>query len=185
MLLLFLNAGVELLRPFEFGLQGAPTRARRRSCRQQLLFGEGALAGSAPPAGCWDQPGQRLSRCCTSRVRRASSVVIGAGHLACSGGRTSCPPGARRGPLRRGQGRPPPTGLQLGGDAAAEIARPASAAAKLLLVLEAGGEAQLLGSPSARGSPVHQATSPSRWLMAASACCSSRARLMGLDGDGE
>ena len=109
LLLLFPNAGVEFLRPFEFGLQGAPLALGGDLLRQQLLFGEGALLGLLLQlAKFGTKLGQRLLLLLHLQGEAGQLVVIGAGHLGLLGAGELLPLGAaHRGPPRAARAASP------------------------------------------------------------------------------
>ena len=160
LLLLFPNTGVELLRPFEFRLQGAPLALGGDLLRQHLLLGEGALLSLLLQlAKFGTKLGQRLLLLLHLQGEASQLVVIGAGHLGLLGAGELLALGSGRsvGCFGRGKGRLSLlTGLQLGGDAAVEIAQVLHQLLLLLLVFEAGGEADLLAHPLLAGRLVHQ-----------------------------
>ena len=160
LLLFFPNAGVELLRPLELGLLGAPLALGGDLLRQQLLLSEGVLLGLLFQfAKLGAKLGQQFLLLLHLQGEAGQLVVIGAGHLGLLGAGELLALGGGRtvGCLRCGQGRLPLlTSLLLGGDAAVEVAQVLHQLLLLLLVLEAGGEADLLAHPLLAGRLVHQ-----------------------------
>ncbi len=126
LLLLFPNAGIELLRPLELGLQGAPLALGGDLLCQQLLLGEGALLGLLLQLAKFGaELGQQFLLLLHLQGEAGQLVVIGAGHLGLLGAGEFLALGGGRtvGHLCGGKGRLPLlTGLQLGGDAAIEVA---------------------------------------------------------------
>ncbi|MNQ84936.1 hypothetical protein D3C85_1000810 [compost metagenome] len=113
--------------------------------------------------------------------------MIGAGHLGLLGAGKLFPPGRRlaMGCLGGGQRLLPlPAGLQLGGNPSVEIPQVLQQLTLLLLVLEAGGETQLLGDPVLPRLVVHQGHVAEPLLYGRQRLLLGPCPLMGLDGDG-
>ena len=154
------DAGIELLCPLEFGLQGAPFPLGGDLLRQQLLLGQRALLGlllefgKLRPKLC-----DHLLLLLHFQSEAGQLVVIGAGYLGLFGtGKLLALGGRGAVGLQGGIERRLSLGaaLQLGGNAAVEVAQVLHQLLLLLLVLEGGGEAHLLAHPLFAGRFIHQ-----------------------------
>ncbi len=154
------DAGIELLRPLEFGLQGAPFPFGGDLLRQQLLLGQRTLLGLLLELGqLRPQFCDHLLLLLHFQSEAGQLVVIGAGHLGLLGtGKLVALGGRGAVGLQGGIERRLSLGAaqQLGGNAAVEVAQILHQLLLLLLVLEGGGEAYLLAYPLFAGRFIHQ-----------------------------
>ncbi len=188
LLALLLEPGIELLRPLELGLQGTPLPLCGNLVGQQLLL---AQRGLLQHGFNLLQLGRKLAYLLLLLLHLQGEagkfVVIGTGHLGLLGAGKLFPPGRRLAMGRLGGGKrllPLPAGLQLGGNPSVEIPQVLQQLTLLLLVLEAGGETQLLGDPVLARFVVHQGHVTEPLLYGCQRLLLGPCPLMGLDGDG-
>ncbi|MNC09453.1 hypothetical protein D3C75_570760 [compost metagenome] len=138
------DAGIEILCPLEFGLQGPPLPLGAQLVRQQLLLAQGGLLlRLRGQLKLGSQLADKQLLLLHFQSEAGEFVVIGAGHLGLLGAGKLFPPGRRLAVGRLGGGQrllPLPAGLQLGGNPSVEIPQVLQQLTLLLLVLEAGGE---------------------------------------------